>query len=73
MTLTSRLTRIGRLAIAPIKGFFALTTRATTPRFNPETEHFWAHVKEVARQDIVRYFEPFINAVKCFREELRQA
>lgn len=69
MTLTSRLTRLGRLAIAPIKGFFSLKTRTTTPRFDPERTTLWAHLKEVARQDIILYFEPFANAVRFFREE----
>jgi hypothetical protein len=69
MTLTSRLTRLGRLAIAPIKGFFSLKTRTTTPCFDPARTTLWAHLKEVARQDIILYFEPFTNAARCFREE----
>jgi hypothetical protein len=69
MTRNSRLTRIGRLAIAPIKGFFSLATRTTTPRFDPERTTLWAHLKEAARQDTILYFEPFTNAVRCFREE----
>lgn len=69
MTITSRLKRIGRLAIAPLKGFFSLKTRTTTPRFDPERTTFLAHLKEVARQDTILYFEPFTNAARCFREE----
>lgn len=37
MSLTYRLTRIGRLAIAPIKGFFTWETRTTAPRYEPGT------------------------------------
>jgi len=69
MTLPARLKRIGRLAIAPIKGFFCLKTRTTTPHFDPERTTLWAHVKEVARQDTILYFEPFTNAIRYFREE----
>jgi hypothetical protein len=69
MTLASRLTRLGRLAIAPIRGFFSLKTKTTTPRFDPEHTTLWAHLREVARQDIILYFEPFTNAARCFREE----
>jgi hypothetical protein len=69
MTRNSRLTRIGRLAIAPIKGLFSLTTRTITPRFDPERTTLWTHLKEVARQDTILYFEPFTNAIRCFREE----
>lgn len=69
MTRNSRLTRIGRLAIAPVKGFFSLETRTTTPRFDPESTTLWAHLREVARQDTILYFEPFTNAVRYFREE----
>jgi hypothetical protein len=69
MTLPARLKRIGRLAIAPIKGFFCLKTKTTTPHFDPERTTLWAHLKEVARQDTILYFEPFTNAIRYFREE----
>ena len=69
MTLPTRLKRFGRLAIAPVKGFFCLKTRTTTPPYDPERTTLWAHVKEVARQDTILYFEPFTNAIQYFREE----
>lgn len=69
MSLPTKLKRIGRLVIAPIKGFFSLTTRTTFPHFDPERTTFLAHLKEVARRDTILYFEPFTNAIECFREE----
>lgn len=69
MTITSRLTRIGRLAIAPIKGFFSWKTRTTSPHFDPERTTLCAHLKEVARQDTILYFEPFTNAISEFKQE----
>lgn len=69
MNLPARLKRIGRLAIAPIKGFFCLKTRTTPLYFDPKRTTFLAHLKEVARQDTILYFEPFTNAIQCFREE----
>jgi hypothetical protein len=68
MSLTSRLTRIARLAIAPLKGFFTWKTLTTAPRYEPGTG-FWAHMKEVARKDTILFFEPFTFAVKEFRQE----
>jgi hypothetical protein len=68
MSLVSRLTRIERLAIASLKGFFTWETRTTFPRYEPGTS-LWAHFKEVARKDTVLFFEPFINAARAFREE----
>lgn len=69
MPITSRLTRIGRIAVAPIKGFFTLKTMTTTPHFDPERTTLWAHLKEVARQDTILYFEPFTNAIRAFKRE----
>lgn len=69
MALPTRLKRIGRLTIAPIKGFFCLKTRTTTSHFDPGCTTLWAHVKEVARQDTILYFEPFTNAIRYLREE----
>lgn len=68
MTLTSRLKRIGRLAIAPIKGFFTWKTMTTSPRYEPGTS-LWAHLKEVARKDTILFYEPFTFAIRAFREE----
>lgn len=67
MSLTSRLKRIGRLAIAPIKGFFTWGPNPR-PRY-PENLTFWAYTKEVLRQDFREMFEPFTNAVKEFKRE----
>lgn len=36
MPLISRLIRIGRLAIAPFKGFFSLRTETVMPEFDPD-------------------------------------
>lgn len=68
MTITSRLKRTGRLAIAPIKGFFTWGTETTAPRYEPGTS-LWAHLKAVARKDTALFFEPFTFAAKAFREE----
>jgi len=72
MFLTSRLTRIGRLAIASIKGFFTWETMTTFPRHEPGTS-FWAHLKEVARKDSALFLEPFTFAIRAFREEHAKA
>lgn len=72
MFLTSRLTRIGRLAIAPIKGFFTCETMITFPRYEPGTS-LWVHLKEVARKDSVLFLEPFTFAIRAFREERAKA
>jgi len=69
MPLPSRLKRIGRLAIAPLKGFFSLKTDTKMPHFDPERTILWAHLKEVARRDIILYFEPFKFAVREFKRE----
>jgi len=68
MTITSRLKRTGRLAIAPIKGFFTWGTKTTAPRYELGTS-LWAHLKAVARKDTTLFFEPFTFAIKAFREE----
>ena len=70
MALIFRLKRIGRLAIAPIKGFFTWKTMTgPTPRFDPERTTFWVHLKEVARKDTILFFEPYTFAVKEFKQE----
>lgn len=68
MTISSRLKRIGRLVIAPVKGFFTWRTRTTAPRYESGTS-LWAHLKEVARKDTVLFFEPFTFAARAFRKE----
>jgi hypothetical protein len=73
MTLSTRLKRLGRLSIAPIKGFFKVpwnTLTNPTPRFDPNSTGLWEHLKEVARKDVILYFEPFVSAVREFKEEL---
>lgn len=71
MSLLSRITRIGRLAIAPIKGFFTWKTMTgPAPRFDPETATLLSHFKEVARHDTILFFEPFVYAVEGFKKEL---
>lgn len=69
MLLTSRLIRIGRLAIAPFKGFFSLRTETVMPEFNPDRTTWWAYIRAVARRDIILYFEPFKFAVRAFKQE----
>jgi hypothetical protein len=66
---SQRLRRIARLAIAPMKGFFSLKTDTTRPRFDPDRTSVWAHLKEVAWQDAILFFEPFTRAMKEFRDE----
>jgi len=69
MSLMSRLIRIVRLAIAPLKGFFSLKTETVMPVFDLECITFWAYLKEVARRDTILYFEPFKFAVRAFKQE----
>lgn len=70
MSFVPRLKRIGRLAFAPIKGFFTWKTMTgPTPSFDPETTTLLAHFKEVARQDTILFFEPFTFAVTAFKQE----
>jgi hypothetical protein len=75
MTITSRLTRIGRLLVAPIKGFFKAPWNAIkdpNPRPQLDSLNLWAHIKEVARQDTILYFEPFTYALREFKQELKR-
>lgn len=72
MTFISQLKRTGRLAIAPIKGFFTWGTETTSPRYEPGTS-LWVHVKEVARKDSELFLEPFTFAIRAFREERAKA
>lgn len=65
----TRLKRIGRLAIAPIKGFFSLKTETVMPDFEPGRGTWWPYIKEVARRDTILYFEPFKFAVRAFKQE----
>jgi len=69
MFLTSRLTRIGRLAIAPLKGFFSFKTETVMPDFEPGRSTWWPYIKEVACRDTILYFEPFKFAVRAFEQE----
>lgn len=72
MTIPSQLKRAGRLAIAPIKGFFTWETMTTSPRYEPGTS-LWTHLKEVARKDTILFYEPFTFAIRAFREERAKA
>lgn len=64
------LKRLGRLAIAPIKGFLTWkTSMSPAPRFDPEHTTLWAHIKALAYWDTILFFEPFIFAVKEFKQE----
>ena len=72
MTLTSRIKRLGRLTVAPIKGFFTWSTKTASPRYEPGTS-LWSHLKEVARRDTILFYEPFTFAIKAFREERAKA
>jgi hypothetical protein len=70
MALIFRLKRIGRLAIAPIKGFFKAPwnpPKGSHPL--PECTMFWPHMRAVARKDTLIFFEPFTYAIREFREE----
>lgn len=69
MSIKSRLTRIVRLAIAPLQGFFSLRTETVMPVFDLERTTLWAYLKEVARRDTILYFEPFKFAVRAFKQE----
>ncbi len=69
MSLTSRLTRIGRLAVAPLKGFFSSKTETVMPVYDPQRIGFVGYLREVAHRDTVLYFEPFKFAVRAFKQE----
>lgn len=69
MFLTSRLIRIGRLAIVPLKGFFSLKTETVMPVYDPESMSFGAYLIAVARRDTILYFEPFRFAIRAFKQE----
>jgi hypothetical protein len=69
MSLTSRLIRLGRLAIAPLKGFFSLKTETVMPVYDPERMNLWTYTIAVARRDTVLYFEPFKFAIRAFKQE----
>lgn len=69
MAFTSQIERIGRLAIAPVRGFFSFKTEATMPNFDLGRTTWWAYVKAVARRDAALYFEPFKFAARAFKQE----
>ena len=73
MPLTSRLIRLGRLAIAPLKGFFSLKTETVMPVYDFERMSLWSYLIAVARRDTILYFEPFKFAVRAFRQERAKA
>lgn len=64
-----KMTRIARLAIAPLKGFFSLKTETKMPHFDPERTGWWAYIKAVALRDTILFFEPFKFAVRAFKQE----
>lgn len=67
-TLSRRLARIGRLAVAPFKGFFITSLKA--PRRKPARQAtFWAHTWEVIRVDFADAYAPCRYAMKEFKEE----
>lgn len=70
MAFTSQLNHIGRLAIAPVRGFLSFKTETTMPDFDLGRATWWAYVKAVARRDAALYLEPFKFAVRSFKEEL---
>lgn len=69
MAFTSQFKRIGRLAIAPVRGFFSFKTETTMPGFELGRSTWWAYIKAVARRDATLYFEPFKFAARAFKEE----
>ena len=73
MPVTSCLLRIGRLALAPIRGFFVVSwevLRNREPR--PVASNFWEHVKNLIREDFADSIVPFRCATQEFRSELRR-
>jgi hypothetical protein len=73
MSLTSRLARTGRLALAPLTGFFVVSLKAPKYRISrAASPTFWSHIRRVAREDFKDFFAPFTYVVKEFREELRR-
>lgn len=61
----SVISRFFRLAIAPFSGFVkAFFATADLPRPNS--------YREMVRQDVARFFAPFVGAVKAFQAELKK-
>jgi hypothetical protein len=73
MSVTSLPKRIGRLAIAPIRGFFITSwkvLRSREPR--PPAPSFWAHTQQVLHQDFIDSLVPFTCAAQELRSELHR-
>lgn len=73
MFLTSCLIRIGRVALAPFRGFFIISwkeLRNRKPR--PPASNFWTHARNLVREDFADSLVPFKCATRELRSELRR-
>lgn len=72
MSLISQGTWFGRLAIAPFKGFFKAPWKSVRTSPRPPAPTVWAHIRQVARDDFILFWEPYIYAVRKFHKELNR-
>lgn len=73
MSVSSRLKRVGRLATAPFRGFFVTSWQVLRSREpQPLAPSFWAHTRQLLRQDFIDSLVPFSCAVQEFRTELHR-
>jgi hypothetical protein len=66
------LKRIGRLLLAPFKGFFITSWKASMKQPRPDADTFWAYIKKVIIHDLRDFWAPFHYAVKEFLDELKR-
>lgn len=71
MSLISHVKRTGRLIFALIKGFFSWGPRPS-PRY-PDSPTLLAHIKEVARQDIILFLSLLLMQSKNLKRSKRSA
>lgn len=66
------LKRISRLILAPFKGFFITSWKASMKQPRPDADTFWAYTKQLIIQDFRDFWAPFRYAVKEFLDELNR-
>jgi hypothetical protein len=64
--------KFGRLILAPFKGFFITSWRASMKQPQPNADTFWVYMKQLILQDFRDFWAPFRYAVKEFRDELKR-
>lgn len=71
-TMSLNLKRIGRLVLAPFKGFFITSWKASMKQPRPHADTFWAYMKELIFYDLRDFWAPFRYALKEFLDELKR-